>query len=252
MIRNAAATITAAVLLAAVLHVQRAAADIIVLESSVDAFVPGQVYADDVPVTLAEGESLSVVLPSGETKSVNGPLTGRVADVAKGAKLDNSVWATVTGILQRGAASEDQAGAVRSLGASPSSDAAMMADFSWTVVPAFVEGSFCVQKDAQLEISRPPLGDVDTMVIADPAAGANVPIRWPSDAETVAWPSQVPPAADKTYSFQVPSLPEKQVTLRFLEQPLPADTALLPTLIAKGCTFQVESWLMGKINGSTQ
>lgn len=218
-------------------------ADIIVLESDIAGLEPGQAYGDSTAISLAEGQTLSVMLPSGETRNLKGPAELKVADLTNGVPIDKSVWETVTGILQRGGASDEEAGAVRGFGSDMSSE------FSWSVIPAFASGSLCVDQNAALSIARPPLGDVETMTIAD-ADGAKVPVRWPSDGETVAWPIQLPPIADKTYIFMVPSLPATEVTLRFMVPPLPDESRLIPSLVKLGCTFQVESWLNARVLAS--
>jgi hypothetical protein len=246
MVRTGVLGILAGVALLAPLIAAPARADIIVLESDVAGLEPGQAYGDDTAIQLGDGQSLSLMLPSGETRKLDGPANLKVAEITKGIAVDPSVWSTVTGILQRGGSSEEEAGGVRGFGMD-----AGPAEFSWSVIPAVVAGDVCVEKDAVLSIARPPLGDVDGMTVAD-ADGTRIPIRWPVDAETTAWPSQLPPVADKTYVFMVPSLPQQEVTLRYLEQPLPQESSLIPALLKHGCKFQVESWLNSKLFGAME
>ena len=66
------------------------AADVVVLDSSTSSVAAGDVVSADLQVTIPGGASVTVILPNGETKIIQGPYAGAIgsADEVESAGLE--------------------------------------------------------------------------------------------------------------------------------------------------------------------
>jgi len=82
-----------------------AAADLIVLGGKGSSYQPGTVLSGGQTIDLPAGAKLQVMLPSGATQTLSGPLKTAVKDITKGEKVDQGLWDKV-GSLVKGGGSE--------------------------------------------------------------------------------------------------------------------------------------------------
>lgn len=233
----------AALLIAALAGVSPVQADIYVIESSVAAIKVGSNLADADKLSIPSGGAIRAVLPSGKTQTIRGPYDGQVADLAKGHAQNEGVLAWLRNMMQTGGARESTAGATRS--AAPGA-ARPSVKFSWTGVPTFVDGDFCVQKGAKLQLVRAPSRSSARIAIVDVAGAQRGEAEWAPGSEAVAWPGGLVPKPDAAYLLMVQDRPRRQVTLRVLDK-LPGEDDLLTELQARGCKQQFEAWVREKM-----
>lgn len=233
--------IVGALLVAAVAGIGQAAAqEIYVLESSAPGIRAGKVFAPGDRVMIPEGASIRAVLPSGKTQLIRGPYQGKASDLATGHRPNPGVIAWLKSLLATGGATENTPGATRS--ARPQIAAA---GFSWTVVPASVDSTFCVEKGAVLKLDRGPLLKATRVTVVDVAVAKQGEATWASGSKTAAWPPAVALRADASYALLIPDQPRRTVTLRVLDR-LPGDDDVLTELEARGCQFQFEALVREK------
>ena len=96
-----AALAAAAAMMAASLPLP-AAADLIVLGGKGSSYQPGTVLSDSQSIDLPAGAKLQVMLPSGATQTLSGPMKSAVKDITKGEKVDQGLWDKVGSIVKGG------------------------------------------------------------------------------------------------------------------------------------------------------
>jgi len=212
-----------------------------VLESSAPSVKVGRAYGSSDKIDIPAGTSIRIVMPSGKTQTIRGPYSGLVADLAKGEKPNAGVIAWLKNLLQTGGSTEKTPGAARS--ARPPEIAA---SFSWTVVPATVDSTFCVEKGAKLQLDRGAWTNAGRIAIVDAAGSQQGEATWTAGSKTAAWPTNVALRTDTTYSLLVPERPQRRVTLRVLDS-LPGDDDVLTALEARGCRHQFEALVKEKM-----
>jgi hypothetical protein len=213
---------------------------IYVLESSVASIKVGSSHALDDKITIPAGASIRVVMPSGKTRTIAGPYSGPVADLARGQKLDERVIAWIKNLFQTGGSSERTPGATR--GMRPPDPPPT---FSWTAVPVSADSTMCAQSGARLQLVRAPSRAADRVTVVDLGTGNKGEAQWKANSTTADWPADLALRTDATYVLLVPGRPQRQVTLRLLER-LPGDDDVLAELAARGCRRQFDSWVSEK------
>lgn len=219
-----------------------ALAEIIVIGSNAPGLKPGTVLADGKTLDLPAGASVTVMLPSGRTERLQGPLKRPVAELGKGEKADKGLWDSVAKYVQRqGGASESAIGAVRSI--APKSAPPAAAGFSWRQIPVDADGDVCVEKGASLEIARAATGKGTRFTIVDVQAQKRAEAQFAQGSATAPWPADLEPKVG-AYALVVENAPMRQFRLR-LVSPLPDRDETLRVLHGQRCQKQAEAWLAG-------
>lgn len=218
-----------------------ARADIIVIGSDAPAIKAGSVLADSATIDVPSGASVTVMLPSGRTERLKGPLKRSVAELAKGEKSDPSLWDSVQRYVQKqGKPSEGQIGAVRSLAPKPTKGPL---PFSWRQVPVDADGDVCIEKGAPIEVARPPGGKSARLTVVDMQGQKRAETAFAEGAASAPWPKDIE-AKVGTYALVVENAPMREFRLR-LVSPLPGPDDTLRVLHGQRCQRQVEAWLKG-------
>jgi hypothetical protein len=215
--------------------------EIYVLESSAPSIKVGKVYAPADTIAIPDGASIRVVLPSGKTQLIRGPFKGRAGDLAKGQRPNAGVIAWLRSLLATGGATENTPGATRS--ARP---VEVAGSFSWTAVPVSVDSTFCIEKEAKLQLDRGAWFNAARVAVVDTAGALQGESKWTAGAKTAPWPSGVALRPDATYVLLVAERPQRKVTLRVLDR-LPGEDDVLAVLEARGCRYQFEALVKEKI-----
>lgn len=226
-----AALAAAAALVAASLP---AAADLIVLGGKGSSYQPGTVLSDSQSIDLPAGARLQVMLPSGATQTLSGPLKSAVKDITKGEKVDQGLWDRV-GSLVKGGGSERPTGATRSA----TGGAEKPLPFSWSEVPIDATGDICVEKGAKLSLVRGTTSKQLDITVVEKAAAARAKAIFAEGAGKAAWPSELEPKVG-SYLLLVPDRPMREVTLRILS-PLPGRAEALRVLHSQRCETQLKA-----------
>jgi len=209
---------------------------IYVIESSVNSIKVGREYGLADTITIPAGASIRAVMPSGKTQKITGPYSGPVADLAKGQKLNETVFAWIRDFFQTGGSREKTIGATRGMRVpSPAS-------FSWTAVPVTADSTICVAKGARVQLVREPSQNAQRVTVVDIESSLKGEVRWAGGSSATAWPADVALRPDATYTLLVPDQPPRQATLRMLER-IPEDDEVLSELAARGCQHQFDAWM---------
>lgn len=211
------------------------------LQSRGSPLVAGRIYTPDAQIEISDGGAVSLVLPSGEIRSVHGPFKGVIADLEGSATESAPLWTAVVSFIKRGMSSEDTTGGTRAVDLN-----AGLMHFSWTIVPSAIEGNVCVDGRQELLLKRPPLASVNRITLLD-TEGGRAQVEWPEGSDMARWPAELPAASNRDYMVLIPGLPMRQLTLRFMDNGMPPDSQVLQALAAKGCAHQIEAWLQDRL-----
>lgn len=220
-----------------------ARAELHVIESTAPAIRVGSRFADREAIDIPAGAHVRVVLPSGKTQTLRGPYKGTAADLGKGQPTNDGVMAWLRDFLRTGGATEATPGATRSIGREAPRPSV---GFSWSAVPVTLDGSVCVPKGASLQLVRAPRQPAGSVAVVDLASSQRGEAQWEAGSESAAWPANLTPRPDGTYSILVPGRPQRQITLRVLPK-LPAEDDILAELQRLGCKAQFEAWVREKV-----
>jgi hypothetical protein len=213
-------------------------ADVMVLDSSVADFRRGAELKDDVTLKLPAGASLTLMLPEGKTQTVKGPYQGRIRDLSKGEAVDKTLWRKIADII-KGGGSEANIGATRGIAIRTRPE---NYPFAWNAVPFTAKDNICVENDSKLEFVRGNTDRAVRAILVDPD-GQRSEVAFAAGTASIPWPSKSPATADANYTMLVPDQPMRQFTLRFVKESETSSAQAIQTLYAKGCVFQLESWV---------
>jgi hypothetical protein len=230
-------------LLGGALSATAAAAQIYVMESTVPAIRVGSALDLSAAVSIPAGSHIRAVLPSGKTQTIKGPYEGTVADLAKGQPVNEGVLVSLKNLLRTGGATQNTAGATRSI--TRPADKPSRAAFSWSAIPV-ANGTVCVEKGAKLALIRPASPNAERATIVDPAGNNQAALQWEPGSDTAAWPPTLTLRNDGTYDVLSAGREPRRITLRVLDQ-LPSEDNLLIELNRLGCSSQFEAWVRGKL-----
>ena len=168
-------------------------AQVIVLQSSVPKYKAGKTLTKTDRVTIPEGGSLMVVLPTGATRTINGPFEGKVSGLASGKTSNAALFNAVKEFVRTGGSTTQSVGAMRSVSSRRGGRAPRIenAKFSWTTVPISARGDVCLEKGAEISLIRGKAGKALTVTVVDMQSSNRAKVRF-EDADTaVAWPAEL-------------------------------------------------------------
>lgn len=233
-LHHARAALAGAVALLAASLPLPAAADLIVLGGKGTSYQPGTILADSQTIDLPAGARLQVMLPSGATRALSGPMTSAVKDITKGEKVDQGLWDKV-GSLVKGGGSERPTGATRSA----IGGAGKPLPFSWSEVPIDASGDICVEKGAKLSLVRGATTKQLDVTVVEKSAAARAKAVFADGSGKAAWPTELEPKVG-SYLLLAPDRPMREVTLRILS-PLPDRAQALRVLHSQRCETQLKA-----------
>jgi hypothetical protein len=216
-----------------------AVADVLIVSSDVAVLKAGTQLADSDRLDLPAGAKVRVLLPSGKTQVLSGPVSGFVRDISKGERLVDSVWSKAKDLLETGGVEQSKVGAVRSFSVAKPAETT----FTWNVIPAAINGSVCVERNAKLLFERPPGDKSKDLTIIETLNSSKVSVPLAEGATTVDWPSNLTVKPGASYQI-VPSAGRlQQITLHLIEKSMTEETVALQALLELGCDRQARAWL---------
>lgn len=216
-----------------------AAADILIVSSDVAALKAGTQLADADRLDLPAGVKVRILLPSGKTQLLTGPVGGFVRDITKGERLAESVWSKAKELFETGGVDQTKMGAVRSIAvAKPVSSG-----FAWNLIAVTATGAVCVEKGAPLSIERAEGDKANEMTIVDAGTNKKFTISFAAGARAAEWPSGLDVQPDASYQLVPAGGRLRQVTLRLVDKASTAEPVALQTLLERGCRAQASAWL---------
>lgn len=221
-------------------------ADVIVIGSDTPDLKAGTILADSATLDVPAGASVTIMLSSGRTERIKGPLKRPVAGLGAGESVDKGIWDSVAKYVQKqGQPNESRFGAVRSI--APRATPAALG-FSWRQVPIDADGDICVEKGARIEFARRASGKPVNFTIVDTQRQKRVEARFAQGSTTTPWPDGMALRVG-TYALVVENAPMRQFRLR-LVSPLPNADETLRVLHGQRCQKQAEAWLDGIMRGA--
>ena len=222
-----------------------AQAQVIVLQSTVGQFKAGSTLAKSTQVSIPEGGSMTVVLASGATRTINGPFAGKVSSLSSGGSSNAALFNAVKNYIKTGGSSQKRVGALRSLApsAKPRSIRGLSPKFSWTSVPVSASGDYCVQKDALLKLERQRAGKPMKVTLVNLQSTRRVQLTFGSTDAEVDWPAELP-IRNASYAILTKGRAMKQIRLRLIA-PLPEAEQTLQVLHGQRCNIQFGAYLRG-------
>lgn len=233
---------------AAMLFISQAQADIVILSSRAAAYKAGQELNDGHTLSLASGESVTVLLPSNAVREVSGPFSGTVADLGQGRPSGGrELWTLIKGYFTTGGVDESQVAATRAFAPIP---APPKAAIPWNAIPLGKSGIYCVASGEPASVARKETGAAQSVKLATKSMTQIADITFAEGSAAAEWPAAVPIENDAGYRFIMAGRPPVEFTLKVLEKADFEGPEVLAALYGKGCKDQIEAWL--KSAGSKQ
>jgi len=183
--------------LALALAAAGANADLVVVSSSDPALPPGEVVADNQPLTLADRVRVTLVAADGKTTRLEGPYAGIPGGGrTRSAESDDGLVGQLSRLLEGRARRTPTLGAVRALGSQRTPPS------PWDIQISR-PGTWCIQADTPVMLGRSRATANDTLRVTAEASGAAEDVRWPKGERRVAWPASVPIDDGATYGLRL-------------------------------------------------
>ena len=210
-----------------------AVAQVIVLKSTVRGLVAGQVVQDSTRIAIPAGGTVTVVLPSGATRTVDGPFAGRAAELTRGVRRDPGLFDAIASYVRSGGSTSSTVGALRSF--------VPRRTFSWREVAIEKEGDVCVEQGAPLTLTRRTIRQPLDVTVVDLNSTQRGRVSFAAGENSAPWPAEPGP---RTGSFAIlaPGRAMKQIRLRLIAS-LPAPEDTLQVLHRRKCVGQFNAYI---------
>lgn len=201
-----------------------ARADMVVLQSSVPEWAPGQVIASGAPVRLPAGAALSLMSQSGEIRAISGPLDGPLPEAAAASGggavqvVAELLKSRPQGVAVLGAIRDDADGAVQAATLNPK-----------------VDKLFCVAPGERPGIALPPKGAARALMLVGPGFAR---VQVPPGATGIDWPAALPLVDGKTYTLTLAGAEIGAVVIRVTPAPAAQPGERVAQLAKLGCQRQ--------------
>jgi hypothetical protein len=212
-------------------------ADLLVVSSDIAALKAGTQLADADRLDLPAGVKVRVLLPSGKTQLLTGPVSGFVRDITKGERVVDGIWAKAKDLLDTGGVDQSKMGAVRSFG--PPKPAPSV--FAWNVIPATANGPVCIEKGAKVMIERSEADKSQEMTLVD--AGTKITVIFAGGGRQAEWPAGVALKPDVNYQIVPAGGRLRQISLRLVDKAMTDEKSTLQALLERDCRAQAKAWL---------
>ena len=186
-----------------------------------------------------------VVLPSGATRTINGPFDGKVAGLSKGGGRSNAaLFNAVKKFVKTGGASTKKVGALRSARSSSSPTRKRTAlPFSWSQIPLNVKGDVCLSQATEVVLYRASAQREQTVTVIDLTSTARARATFPAGVQELPWPVDVT-LQSGNYAISPKGRKMSQVRVRMID-PLPSAEQTLQVLYGQRCFRQFQAYLNG-------
>jgi hypothetical protein len=253
---RAISRVLAAATMALVICTSAASAQVLVLRSTAPQLQIGKVLPNSARISLPGRASVTIVLPSGEMRTLNGPYEARISDLIRGSRSDPAVFEAVRiyvssqRVPQPAASQVDgvrrmasRAPATRAPAVAAPAQQASRYRFSWHDIPVAVTGDICVEKGARLTLVRERTGTEQTVTVVNMNSANRAQTRFGTTDTRIPWPADLRPESG-SFSILLPNQQMRQIRLRLIE-PLPAAEQILRVLHGQRCKLQFQAYLRG-------
>lgn len=176
-------------------HVASAAPQLVVVKSNVDAIAPGKLINPGKPLSLAKGQTITVVTATGSVIRLSGPYSGKVAVPSKRRSSDKIVR-TLSDLFKPGLDDHVNLAVTRNrFGAAKPAD-------PW-VVHLALPGPHCIPAKAPVTLWRSKAGKKILVTMRAKGRGPVAVVEWPDGARTLPWPRQIEIVSSRTYQANI-------------------------------------------------
>jgi hypothetical protein len=204
------------------------AEDAVLLTSTVPGYVPGMVISATDRLSVPEGASATLLFQSGEMMRLGGPFEGTLGQ--QQVKATGNGVAMLADLFRLHGVDATMIGGTRStnMGRSgPSIDDVL--------IDAERSGTYCVEPSTSVWITRPT---GDPRMYAVRRKGSTRTLGWPSGAERVEWPADVPIEDGSQFEIATDGAARATVTFRAMPSTVGPGPATVATGILLGCREQ--------------
>lgn len=233
------ATIGAALALTVLSIASAAAAEFVIIGSTSAAYTAGRIIDAAIPLSIADGERITVVAADGKTRMIEGPFEGAVdsgTDGTVGKTLIQSLSELVLANQRRTSIAGVRVGAAA---AAPDDIFVVRVDFS---------GRVCLA-GSEARLWRPNAADRGTLLIRE-IGGENreAELDWPAGSRRLAWPQEIPPQDAMSYllRFRDGNRRATRIDIAFVERAAPTTAHRIAILGEKQCLQQAMQ-LLGEL-----
>ena len=208
------------------------AEEIVIIESSAPDVEAGAILDSADVVNVPAGTSIVIVEPDGSTRTIEGPFQAALGAAGEGGDAGGGLIANLGKLVSEREESRQVLGAIR---AAPGQVAE-----SVYVVDVGRSGDVCIADGASVRLWRPATMAAETeMTLTDAAAGGSATVLWLEGAQTLDWPSALPPADGARYAVRLDIAPRPaEVRLRFIPDDVVSDAARAAWMADAGCRRQ--------------
>ncbi len=210
-----------------------AAADAVLLASTVPGYMPGMVVAENDRLSVPDGASATLLFQTGEMLRLSGPFEGTLGQ--QQAKPGASSVSMLADMFRLHGVDATVIGGTRSTALSRS-----VGGIDDVQVDAQHSGTYCVDQTTSVWIIR-PVADARTYAVR--RKGGSRVLAWPAGAERAEWPGDVP--IDDGSQFEIATDGTARATVTF--RAMPAGAANVPAAVASaillGCHDQFDGEL---------
>jgi len=233
--------IIAALALALLPIVSAVANQFFVIDSTSPNFLTGAIIDGAKPVSIAEGERVTLVTEDGNTRTIRGPFNGALeGDQGKGEKKSGLIKTLAKFVESDRVRSKP--GAVRG-GTTATLDDPFL-------LPIGIGGRFCV-RDGSVTLWRPDASEDKTLIVKQFGGQANrVKIVWPAGDNQIAWPAGAPLKDGKKYAIRLRGgASARQIHVVLLNGGAPTTAHEIARLADHECFRQARSLLQTLLPG---
>ena len=204
------------------------AQDAVLLTSTVPGYVPGMVVSATDRLSVPEGASATLLFQSGEMMRLGGPFEGTLGQ--QQVKATGNSVAMLADLFRLHGVDATMIGGTRSTNVARSGPS-----IDDVLIDAERSGTYCVEPSTSVWITRPP---GDARMYAVRRKGNTRTLGWPSGAERVEWPADVPIEDGSQFEIATDGAARATVTFRAMPSSVGPGPATVATGILLGCREQ--------------
>jgi len=218
-----------------------AAAEAVVVEASGIALAPGTSLDGAAPLTLAVGQSVTLVTADGRTIKLSGPFGG--PPVPGGEPAPGSVSASLTGLFASRAADTSSVGALRGRDRQPP------VPEPW-VVDVDHGGDRCIAEDIPVVFWRRKTLAADGVMTVSPADRSwSARAVWPAGTSRLGMPPALALTSSHAYAVQLDGA-EVAITIHRIPRTVRTDAARAAWMLTVGC--EAQAWALVPAQGAVK
>jgi hypothetical protein len=204
------------------------AEDAVLLTSTVPGYVPGMVVSATDRLSVPEGASATLLFQSGEMMRLGGPFEGTLGQ--QQVKAGGNSVAMLADLFRLHGVDATMIGGTRSTSVARSGPS-----IDDVLIDAERSGTYCVEPSTSVWITRPT---GDPRLYAVRRKGNTRTLGWPSGAERVEWPADVPIEDGSQFEIATDGSARATVTFRAMPSSVGPGPATVATGILLGCREQ--------------